>query len=279
MREGEVVDGRFELGRIIGEGRTGTVHEAFDRQAARRVALKQLTNHPNLHSAAARFEREVAIVAALAHENVVGHVSHGTAADGTPYLAMEWVDGEDLAARLARGALGVPDTIALARGIAAALAAAHARAIVHRDVKPSNVLLDGGRACAPKLADFGVARVLGAATALTGTGDLVGTPSYMAPELVRGQKDTDSLVDVFALGCVMHHCLAGRPPFEGSDVRIIWAKIVFAEAPRLRKLRDDVPPKLEALVAAMLHKDPTQRPQSAAAICDSLEKISPMRPM
>lgn len=255
----------------------GSVHEALDRQTSQRVALKRLINHRN-SGAAARFAREAAVVASLAHENVVRYVSQGTTADGTPYLAMEWVEGEDLAALLMRSSLGVADTLALAQGIANGLAAAHARGIVHRDVKPSNVLLTGSSVRAAKLADFGVARVLGAATALTQTGLLLGTPSYMAPEQVRGRHGIDELVDVFALGCVMHHCLAGHPPFEGSDVRVIFAKIVFAEAPSLQSLRDDVPAKLAALITAMLEKDPTRRPQSASAIRDALDEIAATRP-
>lgn len=276
MRPGEIVGGRFVIGRVLGRGHMGTVYEARDQHSSTLVAIKVLTNDRD--AAAGRFTREATVQASLVHENIVRHVAHGTTATGVPYLVMERIDGEDLGARLERGPLTVAETLGVARGVAAGLAAAHARGIIHRDVKPANVLLPGGDLHAPKLTDFGVARVLGAATTLTRTGHIVGTPSYMAPEQAHVGREVDELVDVFALGCVLYHCLAGRPPFEGTDVRVVLAKILFSEAPPLRSLRDDVPAPIEALVVEMMAKDPTRRPRSSADVRAAVDRIAATTP-
>jgi serine/threonine protein kinase len=268
VREGDLIDDRFELHAIVGEGQMGVVHRAFDRRAALPVAVKFLASHRDVERA--RFARESEVLASLEHDGIVRHVAHGTAGDGTPYLAMEWIEGQDLSVRLQAGALPVAETIALARAVAEALASAHARGIVHRDVKPSNVLLLGGSTASPKLVDFGVARMLGRATALTRTGRIVGTPAYMAPEQIQDGGTIDELVDVFALGCVIHQCLAGRPPFSGVDVRVVFAQIMFGEAPSLRGVRDDVPPALEALVQAMMEKDSARRPRTCTEVAAAL---------
>ena len=277
MRPGGIVDGRFVLGRVLGRGRMGTVYEARDQATSGWVAVKVLENERD--AATARFAREAAAQESLLHENIVRHVTHGTTAGGVPYLVMERIDGEDLGARLERGPLAVADALGVARGVAAGLAAAHARGIIHRDVKPANVLLPGGDVHAPKLTDFGVARVLGAATTLTRTGHIVGTPAYMAPEQAEGGAEVDAPVDVFALGSVLYHCLAGRPPFEGADVRVVLAKILFAEAPPLHSVRDDVPAAVEALVVEMMAKNPTRRPPSGADVRARLDRIAATTPL
>jgi len=255
----------------------GTVYEARDQTTSGVVAIKVLENERDA-AAAARFAREAAVQESLVHVNIVRHVTHGTTAAGVPYLVMERVDGEDLGARLGRGPLAVAGALGLARGVAAGLAAAHARGIIHRDVKPANILLPGGDLHAPKLTDFGVARVLGAATTFTRTGHIVGTPSYMAPEQAHVGAEVGAPVDIFALGCVLYHCLAGRPPFEGTDVRVILAKVLFAEAPPLRSVRGDVLPALEALVVEMMAKDPTRRPRSCTEVCAAVERLAATTP-
>src|SRR5688572_26047666 len=161
----------------------GAVYRAVDQQCGATVALKVLG--ADLRDGVERFEREAAVLASLAHPGIVRHVAHGRAEDGSPFLAMEWIEGEDLAERLARGPLSIHGAVTLVGRMASALAEVHARGIVHRDVKPSNIFLRGGSEDRPVLLDFGLARQADASVALTRTGGVLGTPQYMAPEQVR----------------------------------------------------------------------------------------------
>src|SRR5262249_5842215 len=193
MRPGDVVVDRFEIEHEAGAGGMGTVFRATDRRAGEKVALKVLRYEDE--DMRARFEREATFLAALEHPRIVRYIDHGIAEDGL-YLAMEWLDGEDLARRLQRGPLSVVESVALAGSIADALAAAHTRGIVHRDVKPSNVFLVNGDLGAVKLLDFGIARAAVTATRLrTSTGIALGTPGYMAPEQARGERTIDARAD------------------------------------------------------------------------------------
>ncbi|MBL8613409.1 MAG: protein kinase [Myxococcales bacterium] len=274
MDPGTVVDGRFTIERAVAEGGMGAVYLARDGQSGRAVALKVVRDpSPELND---RFLREVEILRGLAHPAIVEYVAHGTL--GTePYLAMEWLEGEDLASRLARGSLDVTDALALARRIAAALAATHGRGLVHRDLKPSNVYLPGGDVAQAKLLDFGTARPIRPRHALTQTGMLVGTPFYMAPEQARGQREIDARADVFAFGCLLHECVAGAPPWTGLDLLAVLAKILLEPAAPLRTLRPDVPSWLERLVLRMLAKDRDARPDGGEAVLAELEAGEPDR--
>src|SRR5262249_26016395 len=161
--------------------------------------------------------------------------------------------------RLARGTLSIEDTVTLITRAAEALGAAHARGIVHRDLKPSNLFLLDGKVGRVKLLDFGLAR-FGDATRMPVSGAVLGTPGSMSPEQARGDMEIDSRADVFALGCVLFECLTGRHAFGGERFMAVLAKILFADTPRLRELRPDVSPALDALSARMLAKDPDERP-------------------
>src|SRR5262249_20762656 len=151
------------------------------------------------------------------HPSIVRYVSHGVTDEGRQFLAMEWLEGEDLADRLQRGPLDPADAVTLGRRAAEALAIAHARGVVHRDVKPSNLFLVAGDVARVKVLDFGIARIPSGAQAPTRTGNRVGTPRYMSPEQVRGVRGVDARADVFALGCVLFACLTGRAAFTGTD--------------------------------------------------------------
>ncbi len=176
---------------------------------------------------------------------------------------MEWLDGEDLASRLVRGALSVDDALSIGSRISTALGHAHALGIVHRDVKPSNVFLPDGCANRATLVDFGIARLLAPGYAKTQTGLVLGTIGYMAPEQARGDEDLDARVDVFSLGCVLYECLAGRPAFDGQHAVAVLAKILLEDPPRLER---DLKPWLADLVFEMLAKDPRSRPHDGAAV-------------
>jgi tetratricopeptide (TPR) repeat protein len=267
---GELIADRFEIDRHVGSGGMGVVYRALDRKTAGVAAVKLV--RAGDAQVTARFEREARALAELAHPNIVQYIAHGETPDGSLYLAMEWLDGEDLATRLQVARLSIADTIALIEQAAAALGAAHARGIVHRDVKPSNLFLVEWRPERAKLLDFGVAR-LGDMTSLTRTGALIGTPQYMAPEQVTG-REIDARTDVFALGAVMFHALTGRPPFPARSLPELVAQLIAPdEAPRAKALVRDVPAALDELTARMLAKDPARRVANATAVAIALGEI------
>jgi tetratricopeptide (TPR) repeat protein len=275
MDRGELVDGRFEIEQLVGSGGMGEIYRAVDRRDGGRVALKvrHLGAASDRAVLDARFVLEAEILAGLRHPGIVAHVAHGHTAAGAPYLAMEWLEGEDLASRLERGPLPAPEAERLGRHVAEALAVAHARGIVHRDVKPANLLLEGGRIDGVKILDFGVARAEGARGAATWSGALVGTPAYMAPEQARGDDRLDARADVFALGAVLFECLTGRAAFVAPHVMGVLARILLEDAPRVSELLPGVPPALDALVARMLEKDPEARPRDASAVAEALASL------
>ncbi|HEU4533671.1 MAG TPA: serine/threonine-protein kinase, partial [Polyangiaceae bacterium] len=258
-----LVADRFVLERPAGSGGMGTVYRALDRQSGAVVALKLLASDaPSLR---ARALVEADALAALDHPAIVRLIAHGLADDGRPFLAMEWLEGEDLAARLARGPLTALEAVRLGARVAAALAAAHARGVLHRDLKPSNLFLPGGDVTHVKLVDFGIARLAQARQRLTAPGAYLGTPGYMAPEQVSGDGEFGPAVDLFALGAVLFECLAGRPAFGGASPVARLAKVLLDEPPRLDALRADLSLALTDLVTGLLAKDPACRPTAAEA--------------
>lgn len=268
MEAGFVIADRFEVERLAGTGGMGAVYRAFDREARRPVALKLVPPFEAL-----RFEREVQILAELRHPAIVGYVAHGRTTGGALYLAMEWLEGEDLAEHLAKGALPTVETLTLARRVTEALIATHARGVVHRDIKPSNVFLPARVIANATLLDFGVARLSGTTRMATRIGTTVGTPGYMAPEQAKGAKDLDGRADIFSLGCVLFECVTGHEAFSGEDVAAIFGKILLADTPRPSLLSPAVLPELDQLITRMLAKDPRGRPASAQALKDELDAI------
>ncbi len=269
MGPGDVVAERFAIEREAGAGGMGCVYQATDRQTGVVVALKVMLGLKH----ADRFAREAVALASLRDEAIVGYVDHGVTGDGTAWLAMEWLDGEDLADHLARGPLPVADARALVMRVACALDVAHRAGIVHRDIKPSNVFLPARSLARAKLVDFGIARMASGAQTLTRPGSVLGTPSYMAPEQARGAADVGPAADVFALGGLLYECLVGVPAFRGEHAMAVLAKILFEEAPRARAARPDVPLELDALIARMLAKSPAERPSDAGAVLAELARL------
>ncbi len=251
----------------------GQVHRARDLRTGKLVAVKLLSEAGPGSAQAARFADEGGVLAELEHENVVGYVAHGADGDGTLFLAMELLEGEDLSARLERGPLSIRETLEVARQTALALDAAHRRGIVHRDLKPSNLFLKGGAAERLSVLDFGIAR-RGEGRALTRTGAIVGTPEYMAPEQAQGQKGVGPQADVFSLGCVLYHALSGRPPFAGEHVVATLAKIVFEAPEPVEARRPDTPAALATLIERMLEKRPEARPRDAGEVLSALSVIA-----
>jgi predicted Ser/Thr protein kinase/tetratricopeptide (TPR) repeat protein len=264
-------DGRFELEGEAGAGGAGTVFRARDAATGERVALKVL-RYP-IDATRGRFTREAEVLSRLRHPAVVRYVSHGATEDGEAFLAMEWLEGRDLRRQLAEEGLTLAETVALALRVADALDAVHALGVLHRDIKPSNLFLVGGRVAEVKLIDFGLVRLDDISHSLTHTGVAIGTPGYMAPEQARGERDVDQRADIFSLGCVLFKCLTGRAPFEGTHLVAVLTKMLLEEAPRVASLRPEVPAALDALVAAMLDKDPARRPERAADVARALRAL------
>jgi tetratricopeptide (TPR) repeat protein/tRNA A-37 threonylcarbamoyl transferase component Bud32 len=265
---GEALRDRYLLERKLGQGGMATVYLARDIKHDRLVALKVL--HPELATSLGpeRFQREVRTVARLQHPHILTVLDSGEAS-GQLWFTMPYVEGESLRDRLRReGQLPVEDAVRIAIEAARGLDCAHQHGIVHRDVKPENILLtnDGSTL----VADFGLARALGdAEDQLTQTGMVLGTPVYMSPEQASGGL-VDARTDVYALGCVFYEMLAGEPPFTGSTPLAITAKRLAGEAPRVRLLRSAVPPAIDAAVARALAPVPADRFGSMADLVRAL---------
>jgi hypothetical protein len=262
LRDVNLFAGRYELGRLLGTGGTATVYEAQDRRLDRPVAVKLLPAVDAQPELRQRFVREARSAAAFTHPNAVALFDAGES-DGHLYLVMELVDGQSLAERLASDGRLEPAAAAnVAASVLSALAAAHAVGIVHRDVKPANILLE--RNGTVKLADFGIAKRHDADD-VTIVGDVVGTPKYLAPELLDGAPATPSS-DVYATGVVLFEMLAGRPPFDATTPLATALAHREHAVPDLATLRPDVPANLTAAVNRAMAKDPAHRFASAAAM-------------
>jgi serine/threonine protein kinase len=273
IANGTVIGRRFAIQATAGSGGMGVVYQATDLLAGASVALKVMQRGVGPGSEIQRFDREVRALAELRHPAIVGYVGHGVTDDGAPYLAMEWLAGEDLAVRLRRRRLDVDETLALAGRVADALAAAHRHGMIHRDIKPNNIFLRDGEVGRATVVDFGIARRVRERGVLTATGALLGTPEYMAPEQARGQADVGPAADIFSLGCVLFECLTGRSPFLGEHMTAVLAKILFDEPPALGELRPELPPELAALIASMLAKLPQLRLADGAALQAALADL------
>jgi hypothetical protein len=260
--------GRFRIDAQIAEGGMGVVYRGFDLKNDQPIAIKVL--RPDAIENAARFEREATMLATLDHPGVLRYIAHGVAHEGSPFLVVEWIEGITLAEHLARVGLTPAESVAIVRRIAEALGAAHARGLVHRDVKPENVLLAGGELERAKVIDFGLVRHASGDQRLTETGAVVGTPGYMAPEQARGEREIDARTDVFALGCVLYECLTGMPAFSGRNAAAVMARIVLCDPPTLRDAWPAAPAALEQLVHRMLARRPADRPTDASRVADEL---------
>jgi tetratricopeptide (TPR) repeat protein len=270
-----VIADRFVIERLVGAGGMGEVYRARDKVTGGLVALKVL--YGSLAREADRFRREAQILADVVHPRIVRYIAHGAADGGRPYLAMEWLDGEDLEARLDRSGLTLHETLTLARRATEALSVLHEKGIVHRDIKPSNLFLVDKSVETTKLLDFGVARLLRASRPATRSGVMVGTPGYMAPEQARGAKEVDVRADVFSLGCLVYECLAGRPAFAAENMAGLLAKILLETPLTLLEIGIDVPPALDDLVSRMLSKHASARPSGAHAVLSELEAFTSVK--
>jgi hypothetical protein len=271
MEAGDVVGDRFVLERFVGSGGMGSIWRAIDRSTGALCAIKFMS--PEVESESARFSRESAVLAQLLHPAIVRHVAHGVAPNGAPLLAMEWLEGEDLAQRTRRQGLTLGESLTMARRVADALAYAHERGVIHRDIKPNNLFLIDGDPARVIVLDFGIARLVSNQTALTGTNAMLGTLGYMAPEQATGARNVDGRADLFALGCVLYECLVGRPAFGGENAMAVLANVLIEEPPRVRSIRPEIPVELDELVSRMLAKNRDLRPRNAREVAEKLDEI------
>jgi serine/threonine protein kinase len=270
-RPGELIGGRFRVENELGSGGMGTVYRALDEKTKTSVALKLFETRNATE--VKRAYQEVQLLSRLRDPAIVEHVADGITNEGHIYLAMQWINGTTLYHRLAWGRMSIDDVVAVARRLAGALAAAHEGGVVHRDVKPSNVMLRDDRPDQAVLIDFGIARVAAAELKLTRTGTTVGTPGYMSPEQARGLKIVMSASDVFSLGCVLYECLAGHAPYVGASLAATLAKVVFYDPDPVSSHRPDCPEALATLIANMMKRDLTRRIADGRALVAALEQV------
>jgi len=266
---GTKIAGRYELLEVVGHGGMSSVYKAHDELLERNVALKILhEQYSSDEEFVERFKREARSVAQLQHPNIVTVIDRGEE-DGRQYIVFEYIAGENLKEFVVRkGRLEGREALEIAVEIARALAFAHENGLVHRDVKPQNVLLNGdGRA---KVTDFGIARSLDVETGMTQTGTVLGTSNYIAPEQASGQS-VDAQTDVYSLGVVLYELLAGDVPFPGESFVAVALKHVHEPPPNLLDVRSDVPLRVAAAVDRALEKDPEQRFPSMDTFAAELE--------
>src|SRR5688572_28552873 len=267
---GRVVAG-YRIEERIGRGGMGLVYRAEHINLRRRAAIKIIA--PELAEASGfheRFNREARIAAALQHPNIVTVYDAGEE-DGLLYLAMQYIEGSNLATVLrTQGRLRPYRALDVCRQVAAAHDASHSQGLIHRDVKPANVLIEGRTAF---LTDFGLTkRIEGSQTQLTKAGDVVGTIHYVAPEQIEGGR-VDARTDIYSLGCLVYHCLSGELPFaRDTDVAVIYAHL-SEEPPRLTSVRPELPGGLDAVIAKALEKAPERRFQTCADLMSAARAV------
>jgi eukaryotic-like serine/threonine-protein kinase len=268
---------RFRIDGILGEGGMATVFAAHDVQLDRPVAIKRLREPLESEEAALRFLREAKVMARLSSEHTVRVYELGQDAHGAPYIVMERIRGRGLDELVAeRGPLPPDEAIEYVRQACLALEEAHACGIVHRDVKPSNILIEEGRTSRVRVVDFGVAKARPHSedrSGLTSISALLGTPEYMAPEQLYSAREVDHRADIWGLGATLYFMLAGEPPFAAPDLWQLLHKIQHVPTPSVRTRRPDVAPHLEAVIARCMHRDPFGRYRSVAELARSLAPL------
>jgi serine/threonine-protein kinase len=265
---GELIADRYELEELVGTGGMSSVYRANDRLLERDVALKVLHDRFTVDGDyVERFRREARAVAQLSHPNIVTVIDRGEQ-DGRQFIVFEYVDGENLKTLIEReGPLPEREAIELALQIARALGFAHEHGLVHRDVKPQNVLLNGDAGA--KVTDFGIARSLDVQGGLTQTGTVMGTSDYIAPEQARGRQ-VDAQSDVYSLGAVLYELLTGDVPFPGDNFVAVAMRHINEPPPSVRERRPELSPRLDAAVRRAMAKDPEERFGSMDELCAEL---------
>lgn len=262
---------RFTLDARIGSGGMGDVFKGIDRETGAAVAIKLLRPSATDHERA-RFAREIAILADLRHPNIVQYIAHGTWHDGRLFFAMEWLDGEDLGVRQRRAPLGMRDSVEVVRRSAAAMAAIHARGVIHRDLKLSNIFLIRNKGTAVKLIDFGVVKPAVPDEYPTQRGTIIGTPHFMAPEQARGEN-IDARADVYSLGSVLFRLVTGRNVFETEHVIALLGRLVLEDPPNPSSVRFDVPEALSQVILRAIARNRDERFPDGGELARALARV------
>ncbi|HMA19910.1 MAG TPA: protein kinase, partial [Gemmatimonadaceae bacterium] len=269
-RVAHAVEPAYDIERELGRGGSGIVYRAMDRRLKRSVALKILPPDLAFRSdVRERFLREAETAASLNHPNIVPIFSVDER-EGLAWFAMALVEGESIGERVRRtGAASYSEVRRMLREVGDALAYAHARGVVHRDIKPDNILLDAqtGRAL---VTDFGIARATTDESRLTATGTAIGTPAYMSPEQCAGDRQLDGRSDLYSLGAVAYYMITGQPVFDGPSTPVIMMKHVTERPVSIARYRHDVPPDLDAVVMKLLEKDPSHRFADGESLVNAL---------
>jgi serine/threonine-protein kinase len=269
-RLNQSLEGRYAIERPLGAGGMATVYLARDIRHDRRVAVKVLRPEVSAEIGAERFLREIKMAAGLTHPHILTVYDSGAAGD-LLFYAMPSMEGNSLREKLDREKqLPLEVALKIAREVASALDYAHRHNVVHRDIKPENILLHDGSAM---VADFGIGKALSTGNgSITKTGIAIGTPSYMSPEQASGESEVDGRSDLYSLGCVLYEMLTGEPPFTGPTAQSIIAKRFMSPIPKVRATRD-VPEPVDTLVTRTLSRTPVDRPASAGALAEAIEKL------
>jgi serine/threonine-protein kinase len=265
---------RYEVKEILGEGGMGTVFKAIDTELGEPIAIKTLKQDflSQDPTALERFKSEIRLARKISHRNVVRTHDLGEHS-GVYFITMEYVDGKSLKDLIrAKGKLPLPITLSVGKQLARALEVAHEQGVIHRDIKPQNMVVEPDGVL--KVMDFGIARLATRKpeSGVTQAGMIIGTPEYMAPEQFAGDE-IDARADIYAAGCVLYECLTGRPPFQAETPYQLVAKLLEETAPNPRSLNPEVPAALDALVMQALAKEPSGRPQTALILHDRLAQI------
>lgn len=269
---GELFDNRYQILRVVGRGGMGRVYKARDRELGEDVAIKLLRGEilgddPTIVE---RFKTEIRLARRISHRNVVRTHDLGEA-DGAYYVTMEYVEGITVRDLIdMRGHLSASSTLGIAQQLAASLAVAHEQGVIHRDIKPQNLLLDPDGVL--KVMDFGIARLAARTSALTQAGMVIGTPAYMAPEQLLAEE-VDARSDLYAAGVVLYECLTGTLPFEGGSPIALIAKVLHTVPTPPAERDAAIPPSLSSLVMRLLDKEPSGRPASANELCELLNEL------
>lgn len=278
LRPGDLIDNKYRIVRLIGEGGMGSVHEGENVRIKRRVAIKVLHKHAADNEAAlTRFEREAQAAGHIGSDHIMEVLDVGVLADGDRYMVMEFLDGEPLSSRIRNaGSLTPQHLVPLLRQALSGLDAAHKAGIIHRDLKPDNIFVvreKAGKTDFVKLIDFGISKfnVLGGDMAMTSTGAVMGTPYYMSPEQAKGSRSVDARSDIYSMGVIAFEALTGQVPFDGSTFNELMFKIVLAEPPQLKLLRPDIDPAFAALVEKMMARDPEARYATCKEVIAALD--------